>query len=62
MGFNYAAEKKKFETLWARLRREYTANTSWRLVLYALEDFLISRLGSLLKHITKKGESEWTQE
>ena len=23
MGFNYAAEKKKFETLWARLRREY---------------------------------------
>ena len=24
MGFNYAAEKKKFETLWARLRREYT--------------------------------------
>ena len=25
MGFNYAAEKKKFETLWARLRREYRA-------------------------------------
>ena len=23
MGFNYTAEKKKFETLWARLRREY---------------------------------------
>ena len=23
MGFNYAAEKKKFETLRARLRREY---------------------------------------
>lgn len=23
MGFNYAAEKKKFETLWTRLRREY---------------------------------------
>ena len=25
MGFNYAAEKKKFETLWAGLRREYRA-------------------------------------
>lgn len=25
MGFNYAAEKKKFETLWARLWREYRA-------------------------------------
>ena len=25
MGFNYAAERKKFETLWARLRREYRA-------------------------------------
>lgn len=25
MGFNYAAEKKKFETLWTRLQREYRA-------------------------------------
>lgn len=29
-----------------------------RMVLYALEDFLISRLGSLLKHITLKSRKE----
>ena len=29
-----------------------TRNTSWRQVLYALKDFLIKRLGSLLEHTT----------
>lgn len=27
-------------------------NTNWRRVLYALKDFLIKRLGSLLEHTT----------
>lgn len=31
--------------------RQYK-NTSWRRVLYALKDFLIKRLGSLLEHTT----------
>ena len=32
--------------------KQYRKNTSWRRVLYALKDFLIKRLGSLLEHTT----------
>ena len=34
------------------LQSDSIKNTSWRQVLYALKDFLIKRLGSLLEHTT----------
>ena len=39
MGFNYAAEKKKFETLWARLRREYRAAGMSDAAIQKMHDF-----------------------
>ena len=39
MGFNYAAEKKKFETLWARLRREYRAAGMSDTAIQKMHDF-----------------------
>ena len=39
MGFNYAAEKKKFETLWARLRREYRAAGMSDAAIRKMHDF-----------------------
>lgn len=39
MGFNYAAEKKKFETLWARLRREYKAAGMSDAAIQKMHDF-----------------------
>mgnify|MGYP000784654538 FL=1 len=39
MGFNYAAEKKKFETLWARLRREYRATGMSDAAIQKMHDF-----------------------
>ena len=39
MGFNYAAEKKKFETLWARLRREYRAAGMPDAAIQKMHDF-----------------------
>ena len=39
MGFNYAAEKKKFETLWARLRREYRAAGMSDSAIQKMHDF-----------------------
>lgn len=39
MGFNYAAEKKKFETLWARLRREYKATGMSDAAIQKMHDF-----------------------
>lgn len=39
MGFNYAAEKKKFETLWARLRREYRATGMSDTAIQKMHDF-----------------------
>ena len=38
-GFNYAAEKKKFETLWARLRREYRAAGMSDAAIQKMHDF-----------------------
>ena len=39
MGFNYAAEKKKFETLWARLRREYRSAGMSNTAIQKMHDF-----------------------
>ena len=39
MGFNYTAEKKKFETLWARLRREYRAAGMSDAAIQKMHDF-----------------------
>lgn len=39
MGFNYAAEKKKFETLWARLRREYRTAGMSDAAIQKMHDF-----------------------
>ena len=39
MGFNYAAEKKKFETLCARLRREYRAAGMSDTAIQKMHDF-----------------------
>ena len=39
MGFNCAAEKKKFETLWARLRREYRAAGMSDAAIQKMHDF-----------------------
>ena len=39
MGFNYAAEKKKVETLWARLRREYRAAGMSDAAIQKMHDF-----------------------
>ena len=39
MGFNYAAEKKKFETLWARLRRDYRAAGMSDAAIQKMHDF-----------------------
>ena len=39
MGFNYAAEKKKFKTLWARLRREYRAAGMSDTAIQKMHDF-----------------------
>ena len=39
MGFNYAAEKKKFETLRARLRREYRAAGMSDAAIRKMHDF-----------------------
>ena len=39
MGFNYAAEKKKFETLWARLRCEYRAAGMSDTAIQKMHDF-----------------------
>ena len=39
MGFNYAAEKTKFETLWARLRREYRAAGMSDTAIQKMHDF-----------------------
>ena len=39
MSFNYAAEKKKFETLWARLRREYRAAGMSDAAIQKMHDF-----------------------
>lgn len=39
MGFNYAVEKKKFETLWARLRREYRAAGMSDAAIQKMHDF-----------------------
>ena len=39
MGFNYAEEKKKFETLWARLRREYRAAGMSDAAIQKMHDF-----------------------
>ena len=38
-GINYAAEKKKFETLWARLRREYRAAGLSDTAIQKMHDF-----------------------
>lgn len=50
MGFNYAAEKKKFETLWARLRREYRAAGMSDAAIQKMHDFdweVFNRRGSI---------------
>ena len=39
MGFNYAAEKKKFETLWVRLWREYKAAGMSDAAIQKMHDF-----------------------
>ena len=39
MGFNYAAGKKKFETLWVRLRREYRAAGMSDAAIQRMHDF-----------------------
>ena len=39
LGFNDAAEKKKFETLWARLRREYRAAGMSDAAIQKMHDF-----------------------
>ena len=39
MGFNYAVEKKKLETLWARLRREYRAAGMSDAAIQQMHDF-----------------------
>ena len=39
MSFNYAAEKKKFETLWARLQREYRAAGMSDAAIQKMHDF-----------------------
>ena len=39
MDFNYAAEKKTFETLWARLRREYRAAGMSDAAIQKMHDF-----------------------
>ena len=39
MGFNYAAEKKKFETLWARLQVEYKALGMSDVAIQKMRDF-----------------------